>query len=85
MIRLDENFTIEGEKYNWILKFEENRTREDKNGKEVSYVSRDTWYYPKVSQALRRYKEEALKISDSVEELLQKVENLETVITETCN
>jgi hypothetical protein len=78
-MKLDENYTLEGEEYNWILFYEKptGKTNE-KTGKEI--VTKSKWYFPKIEQALKRYVNHAIKPSTAVQEVLKKQEELLEVI-----
>lgn len=78
-MRLDENFTLEGQKHNWILKFSKDTgVVSDQTGKNV--IATDQWYFPKIEQALNRYKDEVLKVSESIEAVLEKLTEVTGVI-----
>lgn len=73
MIKLDNNYSISGDIYNWTLNFEEERT--NKEGKK--YTTTEEWYFPKLSQALNKYINQSLKVSESVEDLINKLNDIE--------
>lgn len=79
-IKLDENFYLEGERYNWILVFEEERKREKKDGTKEMFTFRDNWYFPKIEQALSTYKNEAVKSSKTADDILNKLNSVENAI-----
>ena len=81
MIKLDENFSIKGDNYNWILVFQEPRTRKDrKTSLEVEYIAEDEWYYPTLKQCLTKYSDRALKPCKTAEELMSKLKSIENAI-----
>ena len=76
-MKLDSNYTLEGEKYNWILSYEsEPKTAE--NGKK--YTSKDKWYYRSIEDAIVKYLDECFKPCESVKELLTKITELKESI-----
>jgi len=78
-MKLDENYTLEGEKYNWILVYNMPTGRiSEKTGKEI--ITKDKWYFPKIEQALKIYVDHALKPSKTVVEILKKQEEIVEVI-----
>lgn len=76
MIKLDDLFVLIPDANSWILIREEKKV---KQGKEV--VSRDRWYCSNIERALKRYANESLKESSSVEEILQRLDDLNEMIT----
>jgi len=74
-MKLDENYTLEGEEYNWILFYEKptGKTNE-KTGKEI--VTKSKWYFPKIEQALQKYIDHVLKPEESVLSIIQKQEEI---------
>lgn len=75
-MRLDKNYTIEGEGYNWTLKFSEEAVNKD--GKEI--VRTDQWYYPSLKLALKKYADESLRVSEDIQEVIDKLNNIEETI-----
>lgn len=85
-LQLDEKWRIESDTYSWVLIFQETREKKKKETKEkeeFEYV--DNWYYPKLSQALRTYKQESLKTTETIEQLLLKLESIDNKIDEIKN
>lgn len=78
MIRLDENFYLEPDSNNWTLNYELKGGINPETGKPK--VSKDVWYCSRLSDALKRYISEAVKPSESVAELTDRVIKLEEVI-----
>ena len=79
-MKLDENYTLKGEQYNWILVYNmpTGRTNE-KTGKEI--ITKDKWYFPKIEQALQKYVDYVLKPEESVLKIIQKQEELVELIS----
>lgn len=79
MIKVDEQFSIKPDTYSWTLIKTEKKTKEDG----TEYESVDNWYYPKLSNCLAKYMDESLKPSETISELLLRLdgieENLETI------
>jgi hypothetical protein len=77
-MKLDENFTLEGEAYNWTLKYEKDTGEKTEKGKPI--ISKDRWYYPKIEMALKKYFDECLKPAQDVKQLSLKIDEvLETI------
>lgn len=84
MIKLDNNYSISVDgTHGFQLNYESDpfeKTVNTKKGSEVKQVtSKDTWYYPKLSGALKRFMSESLS-SENIKELVLKVENIEKSI-----
>jgi len=80
---LDENFHIETDSNNFILKFSNTYIGKDKKtNKDKEITSKDEWYFPKLSQALETYFNESLKRSDSelITDLYIEVKRVEALI-----
>ncbi len=76
---LDKDFKIEIDSYNYTLVKEQNTGELNKSsGKPV--ISRDQWHYPSLKMALKKYVDEALRPSGSIEEVLVKLEELYEMI-----
>ena len=76
-MKLDDNYTLEGEKYNWILTYESD-VKINEKGKE--YTSKDQWYFPKINDAIKKYCDECAKEAESIEELKEILNNLNVTI-----
>ena len=76
-MKLDENYKLEGEKYNWVLSYESEVKTNDKG---LEYTSKDQWYFSNIQNAIKKYCDESSKQSESIEELKQILENLNTTI-----
>ena len=72
MIKLDENYTIDSDSMQWVLRYKKVTTQVvDGNQKEV----KTEWqtYHGQLKYALNKYVNEVPKTADSVKELLQAV------------
>ena len=78
-MKLDNNYSLEGEKYQWTLSYE-SETKTAENGKK--YTSKDNWYYRSIDDALTKYVDECLKPCESVKEVLQRIAELKETIKE---
>lgn len=76
-IVIDEDYRIEVDAMNTILKYEKVRY-DDKKGKDVT--SKDQWYYQNVRQALKKYCDLKIGESDSIEGVITKIEKLYTKV-----
>jgi|TARA_R110000796_G_scaffold230691_1_gene348388 hypothetical protein len=84
MIKLNNNYSIVVDgTHGFQLNYESDPFEKNintKKGPEVKQVtSKDTWYYPRLSGALKRFISENLS-SENIEELILKVENIESAI-----
>lgn len=74
---LDENFSLIGEENQWTLYFEK-KYFDDKKKKEV--VSKNTYYFNKMSDAINSYIDKKLKeketVSDAIDELKKLLDKL---------
>lgn len=78
-MKLDDIYSIETNSYNFILnKVEVTEDISPKTGKAI--VRSDSWYFPKLKQTLKRYVNEVVRPSKSVEEVIQKLNKLEEII-----
>lgn len=76
-MKIDKNYKLTGESFSWVLKYESD-IRINKEGKETK--SKDQWYFTNRKEALKKYVDEACKIPDSVKELIELTNQLETKI-----
>lgn len=80
MIIIDENYRIENDVNNFILRYEKrDGTINAKTGKEIT--STDEWYFSNIKLALTKYLNESLKTSDSITEVLDEIKRVETLIS----
>lgn len=78
-MKLDENYRIETNKFQYTLIKEEGTGNiNGKTGKET--ISTDSWYFPTLSLALKKYVNESLKESQSIKEVLEKIDQLNNKI-----
>jgi hypothetical protein len=76
-ITLDENYRLEPDGYQWMLKYECKRTEIDEDTlEEKTVTSSDQWYHGELRFALRSYCDKALKPEPNVVALLAAVEAL---------
>lgn len=75
MIKLDEHYTIEGDSYNWMLKYE----KKSFNG-EKEIVSKDHWYYPNLRHCLKKYLDRSLVECKSIEEVIEAIDTVNNKI-----
>lgn len=80
MVQLDNSYRIETDANNYTL-IKEERTGEIhiKTGEET--ISKDQWYFPKLNQCLSKYFNESIKGAESVKELLERVNEVESKIS----
>jgi hypothetical protein len=76
IIKLDELYTLEMEPSNFVLRYAKPTGEKTEKGKEI--VSKDTWYYPRLSQALKTYINASVKPCEDVKEMYEKLIELET-------
>ena len=76
-IKLDENYKMVSDNHNWTLEFESIRFDEEKQ-KEVK--SKDEWHYPSIQGCLKKYLDQSGKNSNSIDELIEKLNEIYLVI-----
>lgn len=82
MTVLDENYTLEQDSFNWILKYKSERIGEDKDGNEKIITSTDESYHGTINFALKKYCDNIKKDhNESVEKLIEVTERLEKMLT----
>lgn len=81
MIKLDDNYSVRVDStHGFQLRYQSDPKIKVVKGKSKEVVSKDTWYFPKLSMVLKKYY--AIKIDSSVnEELLDKTIQLEKNIS----
>lgn len=79
MIRIDDNYYIETDSYNVILRYE-NQVEKVYKGELRAVNQSDKWYYTTIPQALKAYLNKSLKESSSIENILHKVNFVENKI-----
>jgi len=75
MILLDNNFRLEPDDNNWVLKYEKKTDRVTKKGEPITI--KDRWYLSTLSQALKVYVSEATKAATNIEELREILTRIE--------
>jgi hypothetical protein len=78
MIVLDDLYTIETDTYNYTLKYKESKGINEETGKEQ--FSKSESYFPTLKQALLTYMNYALKPSESIDDILVRLDEVEAVI-----
>lgn len=79
-MELDENYSVEKDSYNTILKY--SRTAVNSDGKEV--VSTREYYYNCLKDCLAPYCDKVMVISEDVRELIEQVKKLNILIQKVC-
>lgn len=77
-IKLDDNWRIDNSSGSATLIFEKEGDINDKTGRPT--ISKDTFFYSTVKQALIGYTNRCLVYSDSITEVLNKLESIENLI-----
>lgn len=81
MLSLSENYRIVYEESNIVLQYYEQRMREKtKTGEKEEYEFKENYYYPDLKSSLRKYLQLSLEGSESIEEVLKRITEVETVI-----
>ena len=70
---LDENYSLIGEENQWTLYFEK-KYFDDKKKKEV--VSKNTYYFNKMSDAINSYIDKKLKEKETISEAIKELKYL---------
>lgn len=76
-MKIDENYSLETDSNNWILKFKSNEKTHE-NGKK--YYSFDEWYFPSLSDALKKYVDQTSKVAESIDELILLIKKSNKII-----
>lgn len=80
-MKIDENYSIENDSNNWILRFEEERVKE-KTGKK--YISTNEWYFSNLETGLKsllkKYRDQKLKECETVVEILAQINKSDETI-----
>ncbi len=66
-MRIDENYSLENDAHQWILKYERQGDINQKTGNPTKSESK--WYCGTINQALQRYLDESLKPAQNIEQL----------------
>ena len=81
-MKLDEKHLLVYDENNVTLRFQENRIRKKKNKTEESYLFQEDRYYPNVKSALKSYVNLKLKGSESIQNILDRIDEVESLISE---
>lgn len=79
MIKIDDNYSLEADSNNWILRYEEEIEKEIK-GESKKVLSKDEWYHPSIKSALNKYLNQVTKPSENFFSLMESVEKAESTI-----
>ena len=71
-MKLDENYRIEADTHNWVLHYEEKKVNKDSK----AYTAKDHWYFPTIQTCFKKWCDETLKDSKSIEDLKSKMDAL---------
>ena len=80
-MKLDEKHLIVYDDNNVTLRFQENRVRIKKDKTEESYLFKEDRYYPNVKSALKSYVNLKLKGSESMQDILDRIDEVELLIS----
>jgi hypothetical protein len=80
-MKLDENHLIVYDDNNVTLRFQEDRVRIKKDKTEESYLFKEDRYYPNVKSALKSYVNLKLKGSESIQNILDRIDDVELLIS----
>ena len=72
-MKLDENYTLIGDEYQWTLYFEK-RYFDEKKKKEV--VSKNSYYFKSMKDAINSYIDKKLKEKETVSEAIEELKKL---------
>ena len=79
MIKLDNNFSIETDSNNFVLKFEkETGEIHSKTGNPI--ISKNQWFYGNLKGCLIKYSNESLKDCQDIKEVLSRLDEIEALI-----
>ena len=81
VIVLDEkyNLTSDGDS-GIVLTFHEPRVKKDREGNDVDYEFEDKWYFTRIVQALRKYRDLSQNQAKSIDDLISKTNKLEVLL-----
>ena len=72
-MKLDENYTLIGDEYQWTLYFEK-KYFDEKKKKEV--VSKNNYYFKSIKDAINSYIDKKLKEKETVSEVIEELKTL---------
>lgn len=78
ILKLDDNYSVSMDTYNFTLK-SEFKTFDKVKNKEIT--SKDEWHFPTFQLALQKYLNECIKPLESIKDLQKELERIETLIT----
>lgn len=81
MIKLDGNYTIDSDAYNWILRFEKTYMGRDKEGNPKEHTSIDESYHANFKQCVLQYLNNTLKPCEALNEVLAKLNSIEAQLS----
>jgi hypothetical protein len=79
MITLDKNYRVEVDSFNFTL-VQEEQTDKVSEGSGKKIVTHNTWHYPKLNMALKKYLQETLKPCSDIETVLKRIDEVEKII-----
>ena len=77
MIKLDKNYTLISDSYNWILRVEKVKEGKDKEGNPKQVTSTKETYHANIKQAIMKYTDESLKNIPELTLIIEKLESIE--------
>lgn len=84
LIQLDDNYRIEADSYNFVLRYESKDGKEykAKNGEVKKGTSKDEWFFPNISMLLKRYVDLTMNDDDAkdIKDLLIRIEETKQTI-----
>ena len=77
-MRLDENYTIERDTYNFILKYEGESYQKEIQGGMKTFTPKEENYYPNMLSALKSYMDKTSNINgaENVQQVIDKLEEI---------
>mgnify|MGYP003662601378 CR=1 FL=1 len=79
-MKIDNDYHLAYDENNVMLIYEQNRIRKKKSGAEEPYTYQEVRYYPNVKSALKAYVNQKLKGSESIKDILSKIDKIELTI-----
>lgn len=77
-MKIDSEYTLESDKYCWVLKYAKEGDINPDTGKVI--ISRNETYHPSVKSALKRYMDAKTKDCKRVEDVLNRLNEVEETI-----
>ncbi len=72
-MKLDENYTINSNEFQWTLNYEFKKWSDEKN---KIITTKDQYYYPNLKSAIKGYIDKKLKKAETVEETILELNKL---------